>query len=165
MVKNKHVQRAIEIAVKAHEGTARRDGDLYFSHVARVANNKKYIRSHLTKAAAYLHDVVEDTDWTFEELREQGIPDDVINVLTYVTHDKSTPYNDYIDNVCLNVDAMLVKLSDLEDNSDVETLGVITKKDYERFIQYEKAKMKIMSTLLAHHPDVFRRIEGVEPWD
>lgn len=111
----------------------------------RVANNSKYIRTKTQKVAGILHDVIEDTPLNAEFLREKGIDDKVLNILSFLTHDKeTTTYSDYIDNICNNVDAMLVKLSDLTDNLDQGTLSVITDKDRERFIVYENARSKIM---------------------
>ena len=71
---------------------------------------------------------------------------------------KKTTYSDYIDNICNNVDAMLVKLSDLTDNLDQGTLSVITDRDRERFIVYENARTKIMSTLARDYPETFKEI-------
>lgn len=153
------LQLAVEIAIRAHKGQLRRDGDLYFNHVARVANNKTFIMSTRCKIVAYLHDVVEDTHFTFEDLKELGISDDTIELVKYVTKPKHATYDEYIDNICNSIHAMLVKLSDLEDNSDVETLDKINEKDIKRFKKYEAAKSKINATILAKYPDIFRLIK------
>ena len=138
MSNNKQLQTALEIAVMAHKGVTRRNTDPYIFHVLRVANNAKY---------------------NAEFLREKGIDDDVLNILSFLTHDKEkTTYSDYIDNICNNVDAMLVKLSDLTDNLDQGTLSVITDRDRERFIVYENARTKIMSTLARDYPETFKEI-------
>ena len=153
------LQKATEIALFAHEGTFRRDGDLYFNHVIRVANNKRFILDKKIQVAAVLHDVVEDTHITFNDLLKKGISNEVIDILKFVTHDKEKDsYEQYIDNLCQSLPAMLVKLSDLEDNSDTATLGEITDKDIARFKQYEAAKAKIMGTILEKYPDTFRQI-------
>lgn len=159
MSNNKQLQTALEIAVMAHKGVTRRNTDPYIFHVLRVANNAKYIRTKTQKAAGILHDVIEDTPLNAEFLREKGIDDDVLNILSFLTHDKEkTTYSDYIDNICNNVDAMLVKLSDLIDNLDQGTLSVITDRDRERFIVYENARTKIMSTLARDYPETFKEI-------
>lgn len=76
-----------------------------------------------------------------------------------MTHDKdNVSYDDYISRICENVDAMLVKLSDLTDNLDQGTLPVITDRDRERFVTYERAKVTIMETLLTVEPDLFKSI-------
>lgn len=156
---NKQLEIALEIATIAHKGVTRRNGDPYIFHPLRVCNNKKYIQTKLQKTAAILHDVIEDTPFTSQFLIEKGIAKEVIDVLKYLTHDKeSVTYVDYIDNVCNNVDAMLVKLSDLADNLDQGTLPTITDKDRERFITYENARLKIMSKLASDYPDIFKHI-------
>ena len=92
-------------------------------------------------------------------MSEKGISKEVIDVLQYLTHDKERiTYNDYIDNICNNVDAMLVKLSDLVDNLDQGTLPTISDKDRERFIIYENARLKIMSKLASDYPEIFKNI-------
>lgn len=162
MSNNEVIQKAIEIALDAHEGVERRDGDLYFNHVARVANNKTYIFDPITKAAAYLHDVVEDTPYTLKMLAFKGISDEVIDVVNLVTKPDYMTYQEYIEqNICSSVYAMLIKLSDLEDNSDIETLGTITDEDIERFQKYEKAKETIWTELLTKHPETFKKIKGI----
>lgn len=156
---NKQLEIALEIATLAHKGVVRRNGDPYIFHPLRVCNNKIYIQNKVQKTAAILHDVIEDTPFTFQFLSKKGISKEVIDVLQYLTHDKETiTYNDYIDNICNNVDAMLVKLSDLVDNLDQGTLPTISDKDRERFIVYENARLKIMSKLASDYPEIFKNI-------
>ena len=159
VMNNKQLEIALEIATLAHKGVVRRNGDPYIFHPLRVCNNKTYIQTKLQKTAAILHDVIEDTPFTTQFLIEKGITKEVIDVLQLLTHNKeTTTYEDYIDNVCNNVDAMLVKLSDLTDNLDQGTLPTITDKDRERFITYENARLKIMSRLASDYPDIFKHI-------
>lgn len=153
---NKQLQLALEIATLAHKNVERRNGDPYIFHVLRVANNTKYIRTKLQKTVALLHDVIEDTPFDADFLREKGISQEVLNVLALLTHNRDDSYEEYIDRVCTNLDAMVVKLSDLTDNLDQGTLPVITERDRERFIVYENARIKIMSTLASDHPEVFK---------
>ena len=65
-----------------------------------------------------LHDLVEDTDWTFERLLAEGFPERIINSLKLLTHDKETPYMDYVKNICESGDkvALAVKINDLNHN-------------------------------------------------
>ena len=159
MSSNKQLELALEIAMLAHKGVERRNGDPYIFHALRVANNSTYIQTKTQKAAAILHDVIEDTPFTREFLAEQGINKTVLDVLAYLTHDKNeVAYDDYIDNICQSVDAMLVKLSDLTDNLDQGTIPKITERDRERFITYENARTKIMSVLANDYPDIFQTI-------
>lgn len=153
---NKQLQLALEIATLAHKNVERRNGDPYIFHVLRVANNKKYITTKSQKTVALLHDVIEDTPFDADFLREKGISQEVLNVLALLTHNREDSYDEYINKVCTNLDAMVVKLSDLTDNLDQGTLPVITERDRERFIVYENARIKIMSTLASDYPEVFK---------
>lgn len=159
MSDNKQLQLALEIATLAHKNVIRRNGDPYIFHVLRVANNSRFVKTKAQKAAAILHDTIEDTPFDENFLREKGISEEVLKILSYLTHDKdNVSYDDYIDRICENVDAMLVKLSDLTDNLDQGTLPVITDRDRQRFVTYERAKVKIMETLLTVEPDLFKSI-------
>ena len=70
------------------------------------------------RIVGFLHDVVEDTKYTFEDLEEEGFSDEVISTLRLLTHDKQTPYMDYIERICKsgNKVAINVKLNDLKHN-------------------------------------------------
>ena len=159
MSDNKQLQNALEIATMAHKNVIRRNGDPYIFHVLRVANNALFVRTKTQKVAALLHDTIEDTPFDAKFLKEKGISEDVLNILSYLTHKKENiSYEDYIQHICTNLDAMLVKLADLTDNLDQGTLPVISDKDRERFVTYEQAKLTIMTKLAQDHQDVFKSI-------
>lgn len=159
MTNNKQLQLALEIATMAHKNVQRRNGDPYIFHVLRVANNATYVRTKTQKAAAILHDTIEDTPFDADFLRQQGIDEAVLTILDFLTHDKErTSYEDYIDRVCQNVDVMMVKLADLTDNLDQGTLPVLTERDIERFKVYKTAQQTIMETLAKEHPNIFQEI-------
>lgn len=159
MSTNKQLQLALEIATMAHKNVQRRNGDPYIFHALRVANNSTYIRTKTQKAAGILHDVIEDTPFDEDFLRQQGIDEAILEILRFLTHDKkTTTYEDYIANICQNIDAMLVKLADLADNSDQGTLPVLTERDIERFSVYKNAQQTIMKTLAKEHPAIFQEI-------
>ena len=92
---------------------------------------------------AILHDVVEDTNVTFDEL-EKYFSNEVITALKLLTHDKRVPYNEYILNLKDNPIAKKVKLADLEHNSDRTRLNHVTPKDIIRNKKYENA-IKLLS--------------------
>ena len=149
----------IEIATLAHKGVERRDGDPYIFHALRVANNKTYIRTKLQKAVAILHDVIEDTPFTRSFLAEKGINKSVLDVLDYLTHDEAkVSYEAYIEHICTNIDAMLVKLSDLHDNLDESTIPNITERDRKRFDKYLTAYGTILEVLRDKHPDIYETL-------
>jgi (p)ppGpp synthase/HD superfamily hydrolase len=124
------------IARQAHAGQTDKAGVPYIEHPAHVA---AHVQGDTAKAAAWLHDVVEDTPLTFDDLRATGIEDDVIGALRLLTHDKSVPYLDYVANLKHNDLARAVKLADLSHNSDLTRLPTVTDTDRERVEKYRRA--------------------------
>jgi hypothetical protein len=92
-----------------------------------------------TCAAALLHDVMEDTPITAEQLRAAGIPAPVVEALTLLCHDPDTPYLDYVRRLKDNPIARAVKLADLGHNSDVSRLDSVTPRDEMRLERYRRA--------------------------
>ena len=87
---------------------------------------------------AILHDVVEDTDITFEYL-EKEFSDTIVEAIKLLTRDKSIPYDEYIMKLKDNEIAKKVKLADLLHNSNVNRLTQITEKDIIRNHKYKNA--------------------------
>lgn len=88
---------------------------------------------------ALLHDVVEDTDTTFEEVESYGFSQNVIDALKLLTHTNDVEYEDYIRNISTNDLARKVKLADLRHNMDTSRLNEITSKDIARYEKYKKS--------------------------
>ena len=99
------------------------------------------------KNNAVLHDVVEDTEITFEDLRKQGFSEEVIEVLDCLTKRDGESYDEFIGRVLRNETACRVKLADLEDNMDLSRIKNPSEKDRERIRKYEKAVKRIIATL------------------
>ena len=106
---------AMRIAYDAHHGVMDKNGAPYIFHPYEVASR---MEEEIPTAVALLHDVVEDTELTFDDLRAKGVPEEVIVPLTYLTHDPEVPYMDYIKNIGKNPVATEVKISDLLHNLD-----------------------------------------------
>lgn len=111
------IEIALEIAMKAHKGQRDLDGNPVILHPLTVAlkgNNESEI------VAGLLHDVVEDTEWEFEDLLEAGIDPKVVDALRLLTHCKDVPYLDYVQRIAdsHNPIAINVKCNDLEHNLD-----------------------------------------------
>lgn len=111
------IEIALEIAMKAHKGQRDLDGNPVILHPLTVAlkgNNESEI------VAGLLHDVVEDTDWTFDDLLKAGIKPEVVDALRLLTHSKDVPYMDYVQRIAEshNPIAINVKCNDLEHNLD-----------------------------------------------
>ena len=95
--------------------------------------------SEETVCVALLHDVVEDTDITFEELEADGFSKEIIDALKLMTHDDSVSYMDYIKAIKTNNIATIVKLADLRHNSDLTRLDIVDEKAIKRAEKYKKA--------------------------
>lgn len=105
---------AMKIAYKAHHGQVDKGGIPYIFHPYHLAEQ---MPDEFTTCVALLHDVVEDTDVTLEELK-RTFPDEVIEAVAVMTHGKDEPYLDYVRRVSKNPIAKIVKLADLRHNSD-----------------------------------------------
>ena len=133
---------AKSIAIQAHEGQLDKAGKPYIEHPRTVAGS---VEGDVAKAVAWLHDVVEDTSMTFDDLQAAGIAPEVINHLRLLTHDKSVPYMEYIAALKNDPVAREVKLADLRHNSDSSRLNTITDKDRERLAKYQQAMELLLS--------------------
>ena len=136
------LERAIEIAVEAHKGQIDKGGSPYILHPLRVMMS---VDLELEKIVAVLHDVVEDSNWTFEALHAEGFSIEVIEALQSVT--KESPDEDYdlfIQRAIHNPIGRKVKLADLRDNLDVTRITELVEKDLQRINKYKKA-LKILS--------------------
>lgn len=133
----------MRIAYEAHHGVMDRSGAPYIFHPYAVADR---MDDEISTAVALLHDVVEDTDISFEDLHEMGIPDTVIGPLKLLTHDDDTPYMDYIRGISKDPIATKVKLSDLAHNMDTSRFcRPMTEKEITRMGKYEDAKALLLS--------------------
>ena len=97
------------------------------------------LQSEEQKIVALLHDVVEDTDWKFEDLVGEGFSENVIEALRLLTHTDGSPYPDYIERLSTNTLAKAVKKADLTDNMDLKRIPEPTEKDFARLQKYHRA--------------------------
>ena len=132
-----NLERAIEIAQEAHKGVKDKGGHDYIHHPIRVMHA---MSNDQEKIVAILHDVVEDSDWTFDRLKEEGFEDSVIESLRCVTkYSEEEDYQEFIKRAATNKIATKVKMADIEDNLDLSRLGTLTEKDLTRIEKYKKA--------------------------
>jgi (p)ppGpp synthase/HD superfamily hydrolase len=132
-----NLERAIEIAQEAHKGVKDKGGHDYINHPIRVMHA---MSNDQEKIVAILHDVVEDSDWTFERLKEEGFEDSVIESLRCVTkYSEEEDYQEFIKRAATNKIATKVKMADIEDNLDLSRLGTLNEKDLTRIEKYKKA--------------------------
>ncbi len=134
---NANLERAIELAVQHHRGQVDKAGQPYILHPLRLM---LAMPTEIEGIVAVLHDIVEDTPITFNDLREEGFSQKVISAIKCVTKQEGEDYNSFIERISHNPLATSVKLADLEDNMDLSRLSDITEKDLLRVAKYQRAK-------------------------
>jgi (p)ppGpp synthase/HD superfamily hydrolase len=127
---------AIALAVEAHRGQRDKAGQSYILHPLRVMMR---LETEAERMAAILHDVVEDTPYTLERLRELGYPEEVLGALDCLTKREGETYEVFIERVYPHPLARRVKLADLEDNMDVRRLLTVGARETERLARYRAA--------------------------
>lgn len=131
--KNSLLEKALQIAVKAHSGQTDKAGVAYIFHPIRVSC--KCITDE-EKVVALLHDTIEDTNITSDYLLTEGFPSNIVNAILSVTRNEHESYEDFIKRCRLNPIGRKVKLHDLEDNMDISRLQQITVHDLARLNKY-----------------------------
>lgn len=133
------LSKAISITAQAFEGKKDKGGKPYILHCLRVMNGVPQNDEELMQIAV-MHDLVEDCkEWNEYSLISAGFSVRVVKTIGILTHDKNIPYMDYIKGIALNEDARLVKLADLTDNSNINRLKGLRKKDFDRLEKYHTA--------------------------
>ena len=113
-MKNK-IKLAEQIATEAHAGQVDKAGVAYINHPRTVSS---MCNSEAAKIVGWLHDVVEDTEVTFEDLIEKGFSDEIIEALRCITKEEGYEISEYYTKIKRNIIAREVKLADLTHNSD-----------------------------------------------
>ena len=135
-MKQSQSEKAYKIAKKAHLGQVDKAGEDYIKHPEKVAS---FVKTDEEKAVAYLHDVIEDTELTLENLYEYDFSKEVIEAVDIITKKRGEDYQSYLNSVKKNKLARAVKLADLRHNSDLTRLTKVTEKDIKRKEKYQKA--------------------------
>ena len=131
---------AILLAVEAHRGQVDKVGQPYILHELRVMFS---LDSEKEKIVGVLHDVVEDTKYTLDDLRGMGYAEDVLAALDCLTKREGERYEAFIERIKQNPIARRVKIADLQDNLDLTRLAEITQKDVERLKKYRLSLAKL----------------------
>ena len=127
------LEEAILLAVQAHHGQMDKGGFPYILHPLRIMSR---MRTETEMIVAVLHDVIEDTEVTLDDLREKGFSDEVIAAVDSLSRRENESYKDFIKRIKLNPLAVQVKFGDLEDNMDIRRLNSIDDADRERLMRY-----------------------------
>lgn len=132
------LSKAIALTSEVFKTTTDKSGAPYILHCLNVMNAMDRNDYELMMIAV-MHDVIEDTDITVEDLMNEGYSTRVINGLISLTHIRWEPYDDYIKRVSENEDAIKVKLADLRHNSDIHRMKGLREKDFKRLEKYHRA--------------------------
>lgn len=130
------IEKAIALALDAHTGQTDKAGKPYILHPLRVMQQ---LETETEQIVGVLHDVVEDSEYTFEDLENCGFPNEAIAAIKLVTKQPGVDYQAYLANIKSNSIARNVKLADLQDNMNLQRLQTITEKDLQRQAKYKKA--------------------------
>ena len=127
---------AINLLFEAHKDQKDKSGLPYIFHPFHVAEQMDDEDSTIV---ALLHDLLEDTSYTVEDLKKIGFNNKVCDAIILMTHDDNVKYLDYVKKIKNNEIARKVKIADLKHNSDLTRLDIITEYDLERKAKYAKA--------------------------
>lgn len=141
-VKQGTLERAIEIAARTHAGQLDKGGAPYILHPLRVMLR---VAPGAQQIVAVLHDVVEDSEVTFEDLEREGFSAEVISGLRAVTKVEGELYEDFVARAALDPVGKAVKLADLMENSDLSRIAEPSQKDLERVEKYGRAIQYLMA--------------------
>lgn len=129
-------KKALLISFSAHMNQLDKGGMPYVYHPYHLAEQ---MDDELSVCTALLHDVVEDTSVTIDDIKNEGFPEEVIEALRLLTHDDSVPYMEYVRKIKPNEIARKVKAADLEHNSDLSRLNTVDGAALERVEKYRQA--------------------------
>lgn len=141
MIYTEKTRKALDLCFRAHKDQTDKAGAPYVFHPFYVADR---MTDEQTTVAALLHDIVKNTDYTFERLLEEGFGEDIVEAIRLLTHPEGDlpeeEYMAYIETLKQNPIARAVKIADLEHNSDLFRYGTAVKsKDIMRVAKYQKA--------------------------
>lgn len=131
------LERAIELTARAHAGQVDRAGQPYILHPLRLM---LAVHTPHERMAAILHDVVEDTPITVEDLVREGFPSEVVTAVQALTKQEGESRIDAARRAAADPIARVVKLADVTDNMDLSRIPSPTEKDYARLREYEQVR-------------------------
>lgn len=137
------LEKSIKVAEKVFENRLDKGGNPYMVHLLSVSY---FMDSELDKTVAILHDILEDSNVTREELKDFGYSKEVIESIEILTRKDKEEYSKYIERIISsnNLTALNVKLYDLKNNMDISRIKNPTPKDFERIeTRYRKSYIKI----------------------
>jgi len=130
------LERAIAIAATAHAGQVDKGGAPYILHPLKVMLRMSTLEERIV---AVLHDVVEDCGISLDDLRKEGFSEEVLSAIESVTKMPGESYEDFVERAAQNPIGRVVKLADLEENSDLSRITSPSWEDLERVEKYRRA--------------------------
>ena len=134
------IEKSLEIALMAYAGQKDKADKTYILHPIRLMNQ---METEEEMAVALLHDVIEDSEFTEEDLLNEGIPPRVVDAVICLSKLDGENYNDFINRVVENDLASKIKIVDIEDNINILRLNKLTEKDLNRIAKYHEAWVKL----------------------
>lgn len=134
------LEEAIALAARAHRGQVDKAGQPYVLHLLRVMFR---VETEQERIAAVLHDLVEDTGHTFDDLRALGYPAEIVEALDCLTRRAEESYEQFVERAAANPLARRVKLADIEDNMDIRRYTALAERDLERLQRYLRAWQRL----------------------
>ncbi|MBH0059321.1 hypothetical protein I6F65_20475 [Pseudoalteromonas sp. SWXJZ94C] len=138
------IEKSLEIALKAYSGQKDKAGQTYILHPLRLMAK---MDTDEERAVALLHDVIEDSDYTADDLLTQGIPSNIVNAVQCLSKIKGESYDLFIKRVKTNSLATKIKIADIEDNINILRLDTVNENDLSRVAKYHRAWKSLHSTL------------------
>lgn len=136
MIYTEQTKKALKLCFEAHKEQVDKSGMPYVFHPFHLAEQ---MQTEETTVVALLHDLVEDTDYTIDDLTSMGFGKTVTDAIALMTHADGVAYMDYVREIKNNPIAKAVKLADLKHNSDLTRLDIVDEKALKRKEKYSKA--------------------------
>ena len=136
MIYTPMTKKALKLCFDAHKDQVDKSGMPYVFHPFHLAEQ---MTTEETVVVALLHDLVEDTDYTLEDLTAMGFPGEITDAIALMTHAEDVDYMDYVRKIKTNPIAKAVKLADLKHNSDITRLDIVDEKALLRREKYLQA--------------------------
>jgi len=138
------IEKSLDIALRVHTGQKDRSGKTYILHPLRLMNR---MESDEEMAVALLHDVIEDSEMSEQDLLNEGIPTKVVEAVKCLTKGSGEDYDEFISRVSKNELASEIKIVDIEDNINILRLKTLSEKDLERIAKYHRAWNKLQNII------------------
>lgn len=136
------IEKSLTIALKAHAGQQDKAGKSYVLHPLRIMAQ---METEYEMAVALLHDVIEDSAYTSDDLLQAGIPAEVVEAVQILSKVDGEDYDQFVIRVMRNPLATKVKIADIEDNINLLRLERVGEKDLERVAKYHSAWKTLQS--------------------